>query len=256
MVIKSLHTHLMEQFNEKQEFEVHVTIKSTDNIDPFIEICNNFVSYANNANNANNLDNSNSHVFSCKPIIIELPVGVYQQQPMCSMFVRSTLKEAIKYGELFAKYCQEAHNKYIVCRNKVEARFRNVKNNTINLDLINNKEIYWEFHIKILFEINDLIINDFRENLEKIFPSARLSRSALSHIEKRQSGETSRVITLRLYTGDKNNAQKELDNLVQYLNKPDVQSKYSFKIRNHIEEELSVYDTNVFHDAGWIHMKQ
>lgn len=240
----------MEQFNEKQEFEVHVTIKSTDNTDPFIKICNNFASYA------NSLDNSNSHVFSCKPIIIELPVGTYQQQPMCSMFVRSTLKEAIKYGELFARYCQEEHNEYIVCRNKVEARFRNVKDNTINLDLMNNKEIYWEFHVKILFEINDLaIINDFRENLEKMFPSSRLSKSALSHIEKRQSNETSRVITLRLYTGDKNNAQKELDNLVQYLNKSDIQSKYSFKVRNHIEEELSVYDTNVFHDAGWIHMK-
>lgn len=244
----------MEQFNEKQEFEVHVTIESTDDITPFINICDNFVDYINNSQ-LDDLHCDIFRIFSCKAIIIELPAGVNKQQPMCSIFLSSTLNQAIKCGEVFGKYCNDQYKQYTPCRNKVEARFRNVKDNTINLDHNNNKSLYWEFHIKLIFETTDIsIINNFRKNLEILFPCVRLSKSALSSVDKSQPGFTSRVVTLRLYNGDKNNAQNQLDNLLFYLNDQNIQSKYHFKTRNHVEKELSVYDTNVSHDIGWIHI--
>ena len=71
----------MEQFEIRQEFEVHVTIKPSENTKPFVEICQKFTDYA------NSLCIPDTYVYSCKPTIIILPAGVFKQRPMCSMFV-------------------------------------------------------------------------------------------------------------------------------------------------------------------------
>lgn len=60
----------MDQFKNKQDFEVHVTISPTTDTEPFINICDTFTDYA------NKLNIPDAEVISCKPIIIILPEGV------------------------------------------------------------------------------------------------------------------------------------------------------------------------------------
>jgi hypothetical protein len=125
----------MEQFKIRQLFEVHVTIKPTENTKPFVEICEKFTDYA------NSLCIPDSYVYSCKPIIIILHAGVFKQQPMCYMFVSSTLKDAVKFGQIFADYLHKNFSEYKFASNKVQARFKNVKTN-LNLDLYKNNSYY------------------------------------------------------------------------------------------------------------------
>jgi hypothetical protein len=265
-----------EQFNNAQHFEVHVTIFPTNDVDPFIKICNSFVDYASKFKKYKGIDLDNSNVVSCKPIIIVLPEGNYTQQPMCSTYIYGNLVQAVKYGELFSDFVLESHSEYKVSRNKVEARLRNV-DDTINLDP-KKEEFegkYWEFHIKISFDINSSIsksinykennqgtsdekelfekhIQLFRSELMKKFPNCRLSKSALSNYDKIQTNICTRIVTLRIYSGTKTNALNNLNTLIEFLNS--VNSKYSFEMRGDIEKELSVYDSNVKHDLGWISM--
>ena len=35
-----------------------------------------------------------------------------------------------------------------------------------------------------------------------------------------------------------------------------LQKEYKFIVKDNYEKELSVYDTNVSHDMGWIHMNE
>jgi hypothetical protein len=227
----------MNQFNINQHFEVHVTIEKTSKIDPFITICNNFTNYAKNLG---------LHVTTCKPILIELSEGENYQQPMCSIFCKTTIQGAIHVGQVFGKYCETNYPDYKVCRNKVEARFENVINN-LDITPFNNNAIYWEFHIKIIFN-DDSKINDFRTMIQFEYPKAHLSKSALS------KDLHSRIITLRLYKGDKDNAAIEINDLIYYLNNPDIREAFGYRIRLTVEKELSIYDTNVSHDIGWINL--
>lgn len=245
----------MEQFEIRQEFEVHVTIKPTENTQSFIELCGKFTDYA------NSLSLPDSHVYSCKPIIIVMPEGKFKQQPMCSMFVSSSLKTAIKYGEIFSEYLQKNNHEYEFARNKVEARFRNVKTN-LNLDDYNphnnahnphnNNSYYWEFHFKVLFFRDEERITQFRKRLELTFPMSRLSKSAMSKYEVSNGEKTSRIVTLRLYSGDKNNAELEFHKVQMYLSKAEFNETYGLKLVPGTEMELCVYDSNVLHDTGWI----
>lgn len=239
----------MEQFEIRQEFEVHVTIKPTENTQSFIELCGKFTDYA------NSLSIPDSHVYSCKPIIIVMPEGKFKQQPMCSMFVSSSLKTAIKYGEIFSDYLQKNNQEYKFARNKVEARFRNVKNN-LNLDdyiqNTHNNCYYWEFHYKVLFFKDEEKITQFRNGLELAFPMSRLSKSAMSKYEVSNSEKTSRIVTLRLYSGDKNNAELEFHKVQTYLSKAEFKETYGLSLVPGTEKELCVYDSNVLHDTGWI----
>jgi hypothetical protein len=235
----------MDQFEERQEFEVHVTIKPTDNTTIFTNICDKFTEYA------NNLGISDAYVYSCKPIIIVLPTGVFKQQPMCSMFVSATLQNAIKFGEIFADFVKQNHKEYEFARNKVEARFRNVKGN-LNLDIYKNNSLYWEFHFKLLLNRDEEKIGEFRKKLEKNFPNTRLSRSAMSKHETQGNPKTSRIVTLRIYSGDKINAKYQYDRVEAFLLKNEFKKKFCLELLHGTEMELSVYDTNVNHDAGWI----
>ncbi len=80
------------------------------------------------------------------------------------------------------------------------------------------KGIYWEFHLKLLFDKNEDKINSFRIYLQNQFPSCRLSRSALSKVGENNLDKTSRIVTLRLYKGDKNFAKTELKKIEDFLN--------------------------------------
>lgn len=276
----------LHQFNTAQHFEVHVTIFPTEIIPPFADLCDSFPEYSRKFNEFDNekFDN-NASVISCKPIIIELPEGSYKQQPMCSTYVFGTLSQAIKYGELFSKYIEENGKdyNYKVSRNKVEARFRNVLANSITLDenLPHHKGKYWEFHIKVVFDLSEIkeklentsntsndtsnknnntntpfndMLHKFRKDLLSKYPNSRLSKSALSNYDKTNNNITTRIVTFRLYNGSKENAEFQLNNLLNYLK--EISTKYIFKLRGDVEKELSVYDSNVEHDKGWIGMKE
>ena len=141
---------------KRQPYEVHVTIKSIEDTKPFVDLCESWT------DDSTQIDTTrygleNSQVQSCKAIIILLPEGVHTQQPMCSMFINGNLDQAIKWGELFGEYCNKAHG-YTMIRNKVEARFRNVPDATPTVrgqPIYENEAIYWEFHMKLKFNVKD-----------------------------------------------------------------------------------------------------
>ena len=248
------------QFNKKQHFEVHVTIMPTDNIVAFQNLCYSFAEFYQIETNIpkiiDNVSMNQSEVILCKPIIIVLPQGVYKQQPMCSLYVFSTLHQAVKYGELFANYIEQKVLDFKAKRNKVEARLRNIIPNSINLNsnLPQYEGKYWEFHIKLTFDLkSDEIVNTFRTQLMKDFPSTRLSKSAMSNFDVENPLKSTRIVTLRIYNGTKEDALVKLKSLEIYLNS--LSLKFNYSIRGDIEKELSVYDSNVSHDVGWIDMK-
>jgi hypothetical protein len=223
----------------KQAFEIHVTIDKTDNLKKFEDVCTSFTNYV----KIQKLEFQDSQVMSCKPIIIELPCGVYMQQPMCSLFVYSTEFQAIKYGKLFANYCQMHDFKCL--RNKVEARLNNTIDFDVDLDLLNYNKIYWEFHVKLLFDSNENI-KEFEKQLEINYPEVRLSKSTLS--KYKNLDKICRIVTLRLYNGNKQNALGKLEKLLIFLNS----QKTIFEVSKKIEKELCVFDSNLACDAGWM----
>lgn len=264
-----------DQFNNPQHFEIHVTIYPTNDTEPFMQICNSFADHAKAFKDYKGTSFENAQVISCKPIIIVLPDGKYLQQPMCSTYIYGTLLQAVKYGEVFSDYVVKCHPEYKVSRNKVEARLRNVDDKiTLDPSQPQFEGKYWEFHTKLSFDLKSIQskisltnktlsqteetkyfddhIQSFREELMKNFPNCRLSKSALSNYDKTHSDNCTRIVTLRIYSGNKANATHNLDLLNQFLSS--VSSKFDFEMRGDIEKELSVYDSNVKHDIGWISM--
>ena len=76
----------------------------------------------------------------------------------------------------------------------------------------------------------------------------------MSSVDSKYADKTSRIVTLRLYDGDKAYAQNHVETLVEFLK--NLQQEYKFIVKDNYEKELSVYDTNVSHDMGWIHMNE
>ena len=74
----------------------------------------------------------------------------------------------------------------------------------------------------------------------------------MSNFDASHPEVTTRIVTLRLYEGDKANAEKVLKSLLDYLKQHAKEQDYT--VGSHVEEELSVYDSNVSHDLGWIMM--
>jgi len=175
------------------------------------------------------------------------------------MFVMATLDQSIKMGEVFGKYCQSQQN-YGIKRNKVEARWHSIKDGypvVKGVPIGTQSHIYWEFHLKLVIEKTEEQetqdrIERLRQAVHKSFPCSRLSKSAMSSVDARFPNKTSRIVTLRLYDGDKSYAENELNKLMDFLKKS--QEEYMFEIKKNPERELSVYDSNVSHDLGWIHM--
>jgi len=258
--------------NERQPFEVHVTVAAIEDIAPFCKLCEEWTAYAAENFNLTECGLEASTVVSCKPIIIMLPEGVHRQQPMCSMFTIGTLEQAVRWGELFGDFCHHRHALRMV-RNKVEARFRNVPDGIPVVHgraIHESSAIYWEFHVKLAFKQNsscdsqssaqenhvdaEARIIAFRQLLQSSLPCTRLSRSALSSHRHAGGGTaTTRIATLRLYEGSKREAQIQFDRLLRFL--AAHASSFSYSIRGSPEQELSVYDSNVSHDLGWIHMQ-
>lgn len=221
---------------EQKTFEIHVTVAKTSGefIEKFKSLCLNFVSHV----KQNNLEFPNSKLFSCKPIVIELKSScenqiLHPQQPMCSMFVRSTEYQAVKYGKIFGKWCK-AHG-FTPIRNKVEARLDEI-NFDINLNEIQCPGVYFEFHQKII--IDEKSIEILLPQLEKHFPDGRLSRSSLTN-------NNHRIITLRILSGKKSEALARLQDLLNFL-------ADKTKLTEKLERELSIFDSDVWLDNGWI----
>lgn len=257
--------------NKRQPFEVHVTVAEIEDTEPFCKLCEEWTAYAVENFNFKEHGLEASRVVSCKPIIIMLPEGAHRQQPMCSMFVISTLEQAVRWGELFGDFCHR-QNALRMVRNKVEARFRNVPDGipvVLGRAIHESSAIYWEFHVKLAFSHNgcsdsersaqesristEARIVDFRHLLQSSLPCTRLSRSALSSSRQASGGTaTTRIATLRLYDGSKRAAQIHFEHLLDFL--ATHASAFSYSVRGSPEQELSVYDSNVSHDLGWIHI--
>ena len=63
--------------------------------------------------------------------------------------------------------------------------------------------------------------------------------------------ETTRIVTLRLYSGTKASANAKLQQLLRRLRA--AEEPFGFTVRSHPEQELAIYDNNVQLDRGWIH---
>lgn len=122
-----------------------------------MRLCEEFTEWANNNVDKKMHGLEDSKVMSCKPIIIVMPTGRYKQQPMCSMFVNAQLDQAVRWGELFGKYCTDKQG-YAIKRNKVEARFDNIAEGTPTIKgmpIETSSAFYWEFHIKLIFDCSN-----------------------------------------------------------------------------------------------------
>lgn len=229
-------------------YELHVTVQATKNVNDFESFCQRYVPRT-------------LKIISCKAILIELPVGIHKQQPMCSIYFIGTFGQARQVCSDFAAQCETELNMKAI-REKIEMRFDKVPDcipivNGLSIDSPLNKNIYWEFHVKLFFAgtLNDgekslQVINDFREALIKRFGAyVNLSRSARSTRIKYQQYSMSRIVTIRIKNGSKESARMTVNCVQDFLNY--FQNQYNY-IVDTTEKELSIYDNNIGLDQGWV----
>ena len=144
------------------------------------------------------------------------------RQPMCSMFVMGGRAQAVEWGWAFARHLRARG--HVVQRNKVEARFANVTDG-LPARMGRSREVYWEFHAKITVgpaaehgtPPSVERIASFRQRLRAHDARTTVSRSLLSAFDAANTGQTSRIVTLRLYEGTKATARLQLQAFVQFL---------------------------------------
>lgn len=153
---------------------------------------------------------------------------------------RKQPSDSVKYAEDIAQDMR--NNGFDVYRVKVEAML--LSKLFDNLELKNEKGVYWEFHFKIVIESLD----EFNRLVEwkKSKTAALWYDVALSFSSY---GKTCYpIITIRLYTGTSEQAIVVKDKVVDDL------KKYKFHIVDKMQYECSIYDTYPEEDNGWINL--
>ncbi len=224
-------------------YEIHVTIQETADPESFKEFCQQY-------------SPRKLKVISCKAILIELPVGTHKQQPMCSIYFAGTFAEAREICEDFSSQCKLQLNQNTT-RHKIEMRFLKVQEglpvvNQVSINSPLNKSIYWEFHIKLFFDQSNSLedIQNFRNVLVKRFGAyVNLSRSVGSTRVRNSQFSKSRIVTVRIRNGTKQSAKETLGCVQDFL--LHFQNEFDY-IVDSTESELSIYDTNISLDSGWV----
>nr|XP_039274378.1 uncharacterized protein LOC120348324 [Styela clava] len=159
---------------------------------------------------------------------------------MCSKWVTGEFNDALKAASEFSKAARE--NNFTPIREKIEQPLSYAPDDFVPSK---SKGEYWEFHYKL-----HLANREEGENLHsKILnadqwkKNARMSKSALR--EKANDGGIYRIVTLRLYDGDKAHAKGKCDELKAWLT-----SNECNVIK--IQREISVYDDYLELDQGWL----
>ena len=201
-------------------FEIHVTVKNADET-LFEELCASQ---------------------NCRAILIELPsTATHNLQLMCSKWVTGTLQDAKLAARAFSDAAREGG--FVPVREKIEMAFSQAEDGFVPR---RDKGEYWEFHYKLHLPSG----GDRGAALEKNILDhhvwgkvARMSRSALRDVAP--DGGIYRIVTLRLYEGDKGDARNACDDLRIFM-----ENKGYNVVK--IQRELSVYDDHLKLDDGWL----
>lgn len=165
-----------------------------------------------------------------KSIVIQLPKGQFQQQPMISKIIKvPTEKSLLETVQLLKE--QFIKNDFEVKRTKIEIPIWE-KPKTINF-FKNQSCQYYEWHGKVRVD-NE---NSLQHIIQKY--DGRLSRNSL------KKDIHSKFITLRDYSDSEINIIQNINNLKAELLKNGI---------NLIKEELEfcIFDSNELLDKGWI----
>ena len=169
-------------------------------------------------------------VIQAKPIVIQLPKGQFQQQPMISKVIQvPTEKVLIEKVEFLQK--QFIHNRFEIKRTKIEIPIWE-KPKTISF-FKNQSCQYYEWHGKIKIENEELIQNIINKY------DGRLSRNSL------KKDIHSKFITLRDYSNSEINIVNNINKLKAELLKNEL-------ILSKEELEFCIFDSNEKLDKGWI----
>ena len=165
-----------------------------------------------------------------KPIIIQLPEGQFQQQPMISKIIKApTEKSLLKIVELLKN--QFLGNGFEVKRTKIEVPIWE-KAQIINF--FNNQSCqYYEWHGKIQIEKAKLIQNIIQKY------NGKLSRNSL------KKDIHSKFITLRDYS------DSEI-NIVENINKLKIELLKNGIFLMKEELEFCIFDSNELLDKDWL----
>jgi hypothetical protein len=173
-----------------------------------------------------------------KCVVIELPHGQVQTQPMTSSYHRGSVQQAAREVANLAGALREAG--FAVNRVKMEAV-------TTNSGVPQSDEEarampasnYFEFHVKALLPA-EVDVEQLRALCER--HDAHLSRNAL---KKDTDGRQERFLTQRAYGVGRVNAEARFERLLSALE--EAGHALGTRLR-----EYSIFDSNARVDAGWI----
>jgi hypothetical protein len=162
--------------------------------------------------------------------------GTHEIQNMISLFCnKNNDKDAIDYANEINNYIKK--NMFEVSRVKVEAMIINDNYDKLLLEN-NNKNLYWEFHLKI-------IIKKYEE-LKKLFLWKKNNDKNIG-LSISSFGDTKYpIITIRHHNGTSDDILNYKKFIISDL------ENNGFKISDKIQRELTVYDTYPEEDDGWI----
>ena len=173
-----------------------------------------------------------------KCLLIELPEGINNFQPMTSLYHKGSYERVLIEVNSLAELIREQGFK--VTRVKIEALITN------NLVPINDEEAkklpesnYFEFHVLV-----NLLNKEAMEQLKAICREhqAHLSQNAF---KKSVEGIKQYFVTMRLYKVGKQTAKAHFSKLLTEL------KQQGFKLSNRLQEYI-IYDSNTLLDTGWI----
>ena len=171
-----------------------------------------------------------------KSIMAVSGYGEHPIQPMISKYKNGTAEEVIDKAKNMAMLMKNDYY-MTVTRVKVESMMHNRGVPIERNEIWTAKEYYFEFHLKITVSS--------RSEWTELADSARSKGARLSFNTFKH--ETFLLVTLRLPgVFGSIEAEKKKDELMKYL------KTRVFHSNDGIQQEFSVYDTNVHLDDGWL----
>jgi hypothetical protein len=206
------------QYDYQGTFEAHITVntKTLAERDKFHQFC---------------------QVLGIKCVLIELPQGITRSQPMTASYHQGKLTSVmVEVGDIAHQLSVRG---FEVIRLKIEAM---VNNHDVPITDAQARALpvsnYFEFHVKALLSGEMSLAALGKYCLEN---DAHLSANAL----KQMGGEQQRFITMRLYGVGKQSAVGKFQALLATLKAKGIKLSQP-------QLEYTVYDSNIYLDAGWV----
>lgn len=172
-----------------------------------------------------------------KCLLIELPSGINNLQPMTSLYHKGNFEPVLKEVQSLAQTI--AQEGFKVTRVKIEALVNNLNVPSTDEEAQKFPKNYFEFHVLATLKTE--------EEKDKLKALCKNHNAHLSQNAFKQSllGLNQHFITMRVYNIGKIGAKLEFSKLVNEL------KKENFNLSNKLQEYI-VYDSNTSIDQGWI----